>query len=1413
MAKYEVNGQVYEFPDEMSDADVLNIISTQDPKAFEPTPTTGNPQLDATITQGNQMENSAEYQSPFVGTPMGNRPVSQEQMLDTLGVAKDAPVESAPAEATLTLDANKPYGGLFTPVEPVYEDVTDQVSTDPMGNSLGTTYDQTNTIEKKIPPSELPNKPDWMAASSMVYEALNNKPFDGSPEELADYGVQVAQFFGNNLTLGAIPLAYSVAKMPQDKRQAFLYLLDTYDRVGLPPENAARALGYQATDISNIVSVGSILATLGADAPVVAAGKAVTVNTLKQIIRNPAFIAGFDNLVSGAGYDLTKQSVEVSAGRKDSIDLGQTAEVAGIQGAVGTVLGKALGLTGKFFAREATPNVTIPRIEPDFIPKPQTTPEMDKIVSTFEQGLKEELAKESLSPELQDIVNQFGDDVARSLEGADTLEQKAQRSLEQFTTSHAEKAANDNEAAIVASNTDRVDSIKDQIDGIDTQTRQTINDNTPHQPEVSDRVKELMDRVPDFSTYTVDQVRDAVKPILDEFLDIAQQGPEELERALSYRLIEPERNKLMAIVTRAAAQVENEIVSIGDQLDVLVNQPVTDALAIERLEAQRTSALDTLANIQKLQTPIGSEAGRLLKLAQIDAALPASVRPDVSKLRASGVSEDDIARMIADASDSVSKKELYGLYAERDAAKAAGDLTEVAKIDSKIDQVYDKVKLAADAAKDSFMKKLVGIVVEMRTTSLISSTGTIVRNVVGGGLHKILDRSSEIIGLLGLPDGYKYIAAQRVGRGIAMKAGFSGQLSALSNLLKNSIKEAVNERSLINVNDLRLGENNVRKITSTSLGLDPNSATGRTVDIAGRVWRAQTIPMVVSDEMLGGIFARAEIGEQAGFEFVKLLARKREVLQAKLRDPNIDAVRRRGYQSELKELKNVKTAKVNGQSLADFVEKRVASVIDASGRITDEAVLERVNYLLLRNSPTGTISKGVESFANMGGGAVRLIQPFVRTPINEFKRTLEYIPLTQNMKFMHDLGTDLASKDPRVAARARGKFIVGWAVTATALYAAYEGISTGSAPKSKDDRLTNEAAGVMAPKSLNMFGFESDISGLGPLTNVFIFAANMVRDSESQWREIDNLVAIGDQEGAAKKIEESDQYKQKAQAVLFAYLAAIGNAILDTSTLEGPKSIIDSANTLIKSADDNETLGKAFDKQGERYATSMIPAFIKEASNVIDPTKVDPNGIIEALKASLGIKENQAVIRDALGYPIENKTPYRAMIGPFGPQNIKEADNTAQIVRNNLEYLRQMTGRSFILETSPPEVGKLDLTKIKASKSGRTMYDAYADNLQTIRLAGTGGRSQTLAEALYEVIGSKDTLNLSVGNSEYKGKLFEYISQVMNRYKTAAWYKTKNEERANADFVTEFNWRYDLKNSAQNPRMDIAPPSIRLPFQ
>lgn len=183
----------------------------------------------------------------------------------------------------------------------------------------------------------LRNDPDWLEASQIYHNMETGHDFEGSDEELAQYGIDVMGWFNNNMVqMGG--KAASLLSADQEQKDAFLYLMEGYD--DLNPwtlENAGRISRGVITDPTTYVGLG----TLGGAFLGRQAAKLGTREGIKKALQFGT-VAGFEGAVYGGLQDTIRQQAQVNADGRDQLDASQIALSAG----VGGVFGGALGVGG-----------------------------------------------------------------------------------------------------------------------------------------------------------------------------------------------------------------------------------------------------------------------------------------------------------------------------------------------------------------------------------------------------------------------------------------------------------------------------------------------------------------------------------------------------------------------------------------------------------------------------------------------------------------------------------------------------------------------------------------------------------------------------------------------------------------------------------------------------------------------------------------------------------------------------------------------------------------------------------------------------------------------------------------------------------------------------------------------------------
>ena len=218
----------------------------------------------------------------------------------------------------------------------------------------GAAYKAFATIRKDIDQKTLNTDQDWLKASALLYELWEKKPYEGtSQDDLAEWGKNRLGYFNfNTIDMGRI--AYAVSKGSQEQKEAFLYMMDTYDETDISWEGAGRAAKGILTDPLNLVGLGTMGIGFGAKMAARNASKEAAKLLVKQSMLQgvkdavvtgavrTGVVAGMEGAIYGGAQSVVKQGVEVSAGRREEISTGKTVVDAATGAAAGLVLGTGL---------------------------------------------------------------------------------------------------------------------------------------------------------------------------------------------------------------------------------------------------------------------------------------------------------------------------------------------------------------------------------------------------------------------------------------------------------------------------------------------------------------------------------------------------------------------------------------------------------------------------------------------------------------------------------------------------------------------------------------------------------------------------------------------------------------------------------------------------------------------------------------------------------------------------------------------------------------------------------------------------------------------------------------------------------------------------------------------------------------
>ena len=181
---------------------------------------------------------------------------------------------------------------------------------------------------------------DWLQASRIHYKYSEGKDFEGTDEDLAKYGLNTMGWFNYNLPVMGVDAA-RIQFAPEDHKKAFLYLMETYDDLGMSWSGVGRAVKGIAADPTTYVGLG----TLGLGTAAQQGGMIATKQGIKALLKasaRTAIVAGVEAGFYGGATSVARQSVEVAGGARDEISTGQVLTDAAVAGTAGAVLGSAL---------------------------------------------------------------------------------------------------------------------------------------------------------------------------------------------------------------------------------------------------------------------------------------------------------------------------------------------------------------------------------------------------------------------------------------------------------------------------------------------------------------------------------------------------------------------------------------------------------------------------------------------------------------------------------------------------------------------------------------------------------------------------------------------------------------------------------------------------------------------------------------------------------------------------------------------------------------------------------------------------------------------------------------------------------------------------------------------------------------
>lgn len=261
-----------------------------------------------------------------------------------------------------------------------FSNITDEVSSTPSTNNFTPDFTGTPAYE------DLAQHTPWLKATETVYNIGKNEQtkWQGTDEELAQYGIEHMSFFNSNFSLGMGVDAVKLASATPEQKEAFLYLMETYDEIDEPnlPAIARYAKG-MFTDPLTYVGI----TTFGAGFFGKEAAKVTTKQGLKELLKQGIVRGGTIGTIEGGmfgGFDATiRETIRVGGSDQESIDWSNVAKGTGIGMAAGATLGTALDVGITKVTNKLTRKNRLAELKAERLNSPEKIAEVEtKVVET-----------------------------------------------------------------------------------------------------------------------------------------------------------------------------------------------------------------------------------------------------------------------------------------------------------------------------------------------------------------------------------------------------------------------------------------------------------------------------------------------------------------------------------------------------------------------------------------------------------------------------------------------------------------------------------------------------------------------------------------------------------------------------------------------------------------------------------------------------------------------------------------------------------------------------------------------------------------------------------------------------------------------------------------------------------------------
>lgn len=1178
-------------------------------------------------------------------------------------------------------------------------------------------------VRKDIDEATLNSDQDFIRASVLMYELFERKSFEGTPKDAAMYGKEGISAFNFNLVSMA-EIAHKVAtEGNQEQKEAFLYMLDTYENTNISWNGFKRAAWYSVTDPLNVVGIGTLgVATVGKFVGRKAAvdfAKDTVTKSLATSFARTGMVAGIDTAVATAATEGAKQGVEVSAGRRQELDLSKI----GWEGGKGFVAGATLGTVADLgISKAGSKLMDIVRGKPE-------APNAASVAANPATRVEPTLFQATPAATPQGVAGTVAQADARAASGAmPVAPQGVARDPNLGSTLTPDELAaaqarrqkgrlpEDDIVPEVPAGTPRLD-----IPLINTGARQTV----VNMDAQGQQAKAIVDQIRTYKT--------------EELPAVMQQV-----RAGSYTF---DQIQLLARgLSDYAKEVKVELVELINKINANPNAPEAASWIARQADLEaRDAAL-------MADDAVGSFSGSLQR--QRQESLPG----------VQGITIDSIMT-----EQGIPRKQAEQVYA---------DLVGKAHLDAQAQRISREYDFKAQQAiDDGDYEKAARLNLQKRKeTSAISDntvpgSASLTEKLNEAAISNVFSIKTVLINLV--PSLAKTVLIPGI-KGILnnpFEKATRAEMAAAYSTMAANIKPAFNAAIAAYRYEQAILTGGTSKVLEGQLAIE---------GVKGGIIRFFPRLLNASDEFLSQINYASHVAGKAAAEAADAGAAKG--LEGKELNAFIKEAVSKSLDESLKAtpddlvtpiLNKGVNLGLTGDDLFKYVEKEAAKDPSLFKKPTDEEAVDFVRDVLYKKQFSGTgyasgIAKGAEEFLSKYPSMKLLIgQLFFRTPIRVFEEGVRLTPGLQIIapNFLADLaGKNGAMRQVRAHAEAMSSLAV--AGTVLSLYA--QGRITGDGAYSNWRQQRNRTDGpLQEPYTIRMSdGSTWSYRNFDPIaTPVKIMINGLERMDKLSIRE-----AQGD-------FIDVSEYK-KALAYVTVGTTAIASAFRDANLVAGLEGTI----KLFENLADPERKEDATMKWLGEKLFLLVPNTFHKLAKENDPTIKDPVTFWQMIdqKLALPFGQDEKLIKTANSYDVfgnpRKLNDTGSLWNIFSTSTIEERSKglseEAQVVLVEMDRLSRMTGTTFKPPLKHPELGGWDLRTIMAEDGKRTLYDVWQENY----------RALNPDKLLYPIAIS----DLPDGTYKHKGAKGDQMQILINELQDVAFQQTKVQEQKVYDrFIRE----------------------------